>query len=242
MRRIDFLKTSLLAGVGLNLILPQKLKTPTSVAYLTGKKNPYKNYTKSLHPKAYKAFLQMRDCALEQGINIQIVSGYRSFDRQLSIWNNKFEKFKEYSLTDAEVINKVTNYSAIPGTSRHHWGTELDIIDENSTVKSTGLLNHNNFEKNGAFYKMHKWLKENAHQFDYHIVYSKDKSRTGFMYEPWHYSYAPVSKKLLKKYSQLNLNNIIRDNRILGYKNIDENCLKSYFRTHLLGINQELLP
>lgn len=242
MHRSDFIKTGLLAGIGINFAFQEKLNTPTTTAYLTGKKNPYKNYQDFLHFKAYRAFNEMRNCALEEGIDLKIVSGYRSFNRQLSIWNAKFERFSKYSVSEIEVINKVAKYSAIPGTSRHHWGTEIDIIDNNPKKARVGILNSVNYAENGAFYDMHLWLKENAHQFGYHLVYTDDKSRTGFKYEPWHYSYRPVSKRLLDKISKLNLFEIIDDDKISGNRHIGKNCLRSYFQTHLLGINPLLHP
>ena len=73
----------------------------------------------------------MKREAFNDGIRIKIVSGHRDFERQTLIWNSKFLKFtKEYKLKPEEAINEIVRFSTVPGTSRHHWGTEIDIIDE----------------------------------------------------------------------------------------------------------------
>jgi LAS superfamily LD-carboxypeptidase LdcB len=242
MRRLEFIKTNLLAGIGLSVCLPGRQNITPSKDYLTGRKNPYINYTKSMHVKAYDAYLDMHKCALKQGINIQIVSGYRSFERQLKIWNYKYKAYKSYNLTELEIIEKVATYSAIPGTSRHHWGTEIDIVDSAANKPVRGFLITENYEENGTYHKMHLWLEENAHLFGFYMVYTKDENRTGFRHEPWHFSYQPVSSYYLKCFSKLNLLESIKSENIFGNNNFDKNCLKSYFDSHLLGINPLLLP
>ena len=71
----------------------------------------------------------MKQAAAEDGIQIKIVSSSRSFERQLAIWNAKYIQNEENGLDPIENIRKIIEYSTIPGTSRHHWGTELDLID-----------------------------------------------------------------------------------------------------------------
>ena len=82
-----------------------------------------------LLPEAGKAFVAMREAALEEGIEIEIVSAYRSYERQKFIWNRKFYSNAKKGISPMENINKIIEYSTLPGTSRHHWGTDIDIID-----------------------------------------------------------------------------------------------------------------
>ena len=213
----------------------------SSINYLTGHKNPYRDLPNSMHPEAYNSFLQMKKCALENGVDISIVSGYRSFDRQLLIWNNKYKRFKKQFNSDIKALENVTSYSAIPGTSRHHWGTEIDIIDANAKQPRKGLLNTINFGKDGNYNKLNLWMKANAHQFGFHLVYTDDKCRTGFKFEPWHYSYSPISNNLLKDYSKLNLVESVKNDKIRGISHFDKESLLTYYKTHLCGINPALL-
>ena len=84
-----------------------------------------------LERETFKAFKKLKNAALNDGLKIKIVSGHRDFERQTLIWNSKFIKFtKEFKLTPEEAINEIIRFSTVPGTSRHHWGTEIDIIDE----------------------------------------------------------------------------------------------------------------
>ena len=85
------------------------------------------------------AFLNMSQAALQDGIHIAIASSYRSFDRQAMIWNRKFrgeavvydsngEPIADWlSLPFRERIFAILRWSALPGASRHHWGTDLDV-------------------------------------------------------------------------------------------------------------------
>ena len=76
------------------------------------------------------AFNKMHEAALEDGIDIKIVSGFRDFKRQMLIWDNKYKKYTaEYKLSPTKAIEEIIRFSTVPGTSRHHWGTEIDIID-----------------------------------------------------------------------------------------------------------------
>ncbi|MFN2262228.1 MAG: D-alanyl-D-alanine carboxypeptidase family protein, partial [Psychroflexus sp.] len=81
-----------------------------------------KSDTILLEEETFDSFLRMKSLAEEDGIKIKIVSGYRSFQRQKSIWETKFKQFSE-SKSPIEAISEIITYSSIPGTSRHHWGT-----------------------------------------------------------------------------------------------------------------------
>ena len=84
-----------------------------------------------LEKNTFIAMEKMRKAALLDGVKIKVVSGFRDFERQKQIWNRKFKKFTiENNLSDLEAIKEIIRFSTIPGTSRHHWGTEIDVIDE----------------------------------------------------------------------------------------------------------------
>ena len=87
--------------------------------------------TIQLERETYNAFIKMKDAAENDGIKIKLVSGFRDFYRQQTIWNNKYKKFTEEFLLDGpSAIQEIIRFSTIPGTSRHDWGTVIDVIDE----------------------------------------------------------------------------------------------------------------
>ncbi|MBO5086678.1 MAG: M15 family metallopeptidase [Paludibacteraceae bacterium] len=160
------------------------------------------------HREAFNAYLAMRDSALREGITLTIISATRTFDRQLQIWNRKWNSFKTRDTrhetrdtrhetrdvrlsTDIEKVRSIMRYSSMPGTSRHHWGTDIDFISA-----ETDYWTH------GEGLRIYKWLCANAHKFGFFQPYTDDPARTGYAEERWHWSYAPLSKPYLEAYRQ----------------------------------------
>ena len=210
--------------------------------YLIGKGTPRlvgENY--KVLPRVNIAFLKMKNEALKSGIKLEIVSGYRSFDRQKKIWNRKFELNLEKGLTSLENIHEIMKYSTIPGTSRHHWGTDIDIIDSNEKVDGDVLLTKL-YLNNGPFSKMYKWLTNNSKRFGFCEVYTNNINRKGFLFEPWHFSYAPLSRKYIKEFITIDLHKIINDEKnIFGKDVLNKEFLLKYISDYVLGISNELL-
>ncbi|MGB5944250.1 MAG: M15 family metallopeptidase [Leeuwenhoekiella sp.] len=209
---------------------------------LLGKGNP-QLITKSgylLRPEAAKAFDQMMDAAAEAGVPIQVVSSYRSFDHQNRIWKRKYNSYSAKGLSPQKAIDKIIEYSTLPGTSRHHWGTDVDIIQAGTYVKGDVLV-PSKFHGTGPFCELKMWLDEHAKNFDFHLVYTDIYGRKGFNYEPWHYSYAPLSVAYLNAYQKLNLSDIFQKENLLGSSNFSEAFLKQYRNENILDINPELL-
>src|SRR5690242_17995601 len=93
-----------------------------------------------LQSPAAAALLEMRNAARTAGIELEVVSGFRDFNRQLAIWNDKFngrralldpagEALNAEELYEFALIDAILTWSALPGASRHHWGSEVDVID-----------------------------------------------------------------------------------------------------------------
>lgn len=184
---------------------------------------------------AGKAFEQMKKAAQKEGIILEIVSGYRSYERQKQIWNRKYIANKDQGLTPVENINKIIEYSTLPGTSRHHWGCDVDLID--ATPKKEGdVLLTEKFHKNGPYEKMRIWMDEHAEKFGFFRPYTNDPLRKGFYYEPWHFSYAPISIPMLDAYLQLDLEKILIDEGLEGSTYLTASFLNQYREEHLLGI------
>jgi len=244
LKRRQFIKSSFASGVAL-LILPhlafQTNSNQISYEELIGKGSPDlygDNF--QLRKEAYNAFIKMKTEALKSDIRIQIVSSYRGYNHQNRIWERKYNKYINNGLSPDETIKKIIEYSTIPGTSRHHWATDIDIIDANVSQPSS-VLQPRHFEENGCYRKLKLWMDNHANSFGFHLVYTNTTDRKGFKYEPWHYSYAPISKKLLQQFLTRNKENKIQPTiEQLGIR-IDTVFFQKYIRTHIKGINTQLL-
>lgn len=120
-------------------------------------------------------FNKMRDDALKEGINLEIISGYRSYADQAYIYNN-------YVLSDSK--SNADTYSARAGHSEHQTGLAADI---------------NSLNTNFIYTKEGMWLNNNCHKYGFIIRYPEGKaSVTGYMYEPWHIRYVgtPLASEL----------------------------------------------
>ena len=215
MTRKDFIKLSSITGIGL-AVLPHLSFTSFLDDFtrnqLLGKGNSDivgSSYTSKMHKTAKVALDKMTAEAAKANIRIEVVSAYRSFQRQKEIFERKYKQFTGQGLSAGDALEKIIEYSTIPGTSRHHWGTDLDIIDANAPRPADVLL-PKNFHGNGPYCKLKMWLDENSEKFDFFEVYTDNGNRKGFKYEPWHFSYAPVSVPMLKSYqNQLCYFNIV---------------------------------
>ena len=196
--------------------------------------------TIQLERETYNAFIKMKDAAEKDGIKIKLVSGFRDFYRQQTIWNNKYKKFTEEFLLDGpSAIQEIIRFSTIPGTSRHHWGTEIDVIDENFKNEKN-LLISKKYEEGGIFNSLKKWMDKNSEKFGFYIVYDDNDKRPGFEYEPWHYTYKPVSDSYQTEFLKLDLKSIISKTKLAGKEFIDEEFIKKYIDENIMGISSHL--
>ena len=163
----------------------------------------------TLHPDAAAAFLNMRAAAARHGIDLFPASTFRDFRRQLTIWNDKFngrrplldangQPVDRDSLTDEQAVRTILIWSALPGASRHHWGTEVDVYDRAALPpEQSPALVAQEYGPTGVFEKLGHWLQRHAAEFGYFLPYDID--RGGVQPEPWHLSYAPISSGALRE-------------------------------------------
>lgn len=156
-----------------------------------------------------KALKEMREAAADEaGVELGIVSGFRDYERQLAIWNAKARGERKlldrsekpidfHNASQEEVLRSILVWSAIPGASRHHWGTEVDIFD--AKIKSKANVNLTIEESESDFEKLYAWLDKNIHRFPFHRPYQEDLG--GVAREPWHLSYSPLSRQLELEYT-----------------------------------------
>jgi LAS superfamily LD-carboxypeptidase LdcB len=161
-----------------------------------------------LHAQAAAALLDMRNAARAAGIELDVVSGFRDFNRQLAIWNDKFngrralldpagQPLNAADLYESALIDAILIWSALPGASRHHWGSEVDVIDMAVLAPDARpRLLPEEFASGGCFERLNGWLDSNMGRFGFFRPYST--YRGGVQPEPWHLSYAPVSVDALE--------------------------------------------
>lgn len=173
---------------------------------LLGKINPASNSSFSLVPEEYcnksgiylrtevlEAFLILRQLAEDEGITLIIISGTRSFNHQKSIWDRKWGRTRYMGWQEIDKAIDILTYSSMPGTSRHHWGTDIDF---NSL--------ENSYFDSGYGLKVYEFLKRCGEELGFKQVYtSKKGGRTGYEEEKWHWSYMPTSSVMLEKYNKL---------------------------------------
>ncbi len=244
MQRRTFLKTSVASSLALTTIPSYALKQETiySVEELMGKEAiPLYGEGVQLREESCNAYLAMKKAAYTAGFDMKLVSGYRDYYRQEAIWNRKYVKYTDIQgLSPTEAIAKIVEYSTIPGTSRHHWATEVDIID--GYPKTSGdVLVPEKFEAGGPFEGFKKWLDKNANTYGFHLVYTDNYFRKGFKYEPWHYSYAPLSKPMLKQYRKVNILKHISSASFEGSEHLTRSLILDYIHDNILDINPYLL-
>ncbi|MBV7468935.1 M15 family metallopeptidase [Aeromonas sp. sif0611] len=149
------------------------------------------------------AFNDMQVAAAHEGFNLQAASSWRGFERQLAIWNGKWrgerplldadnQPLDALQLDDMERLHAILRWSALPGTSRHHWGTDLDIYDPDCLPVGTRLaLEPWEYEAGGWFADLGEWLGDHMADFGFFLPYAKPlDAAQGVAYEPWHISFA----------------------------------------------------
>jgi len=145
-----------------------------------------------LRKAAYEAYKRMYEAAKKEGILLKIGSAGRSFIDQKNIWESKWKSRKNL-VEPVKRAENILEYSAMPSTSRHHWGTDIDLNAKSETYFKTAQ------GKN-----VYAWLQKNAAKFGFYQPYTaKDKKRPyGYNEEKWHWSYMPLASKFLNFYQK----------------------------------------
>lgn len=162
----------------------------------------------AVHYAVAASFLAMRDAAAAAGIDLAAASSFRDFDRQQQIWNAKWTGERPLldraggpldaaALGEAARIDAILCWSALPGGSRHHWGTEFDLIDAGTLPQGYRVqLVAEEYAPGGVFERLTAWLDDNMLRFGFYRPYASAGGGAGI--EPWHVSYAPVATEALE--------------------------------------------
>lgn len=159
-----------------------------------------------LMPAAADAFCAMQQAARADGINLALASSYRDFARQQLIWNGKFtgqrsvhddagQPVDVLRLDAAARLQAILRWSALPGTSRHHWGTDMDVYAPDLLPEGTSLqLEPWEYAATGWFGPLTAWLDSHMQRFGFYRPFATD--RGGVACEPWHLSYYPLADQI----------------------------------------------
>ncbi len=244
MQRRSFIKKSGLSGLAITALpnLAFTNEPEYSILELMGKTDiDLFGKDINLRAEAHDAFVEMKKAAYSDGIDLKIVSSYRNFTRQRAIWERKYTQYTESDgMEPLAAIDKIIEYSTVPGTSRHHWGTDVDIVDGYRKVDGD-VLDPEKFKAGGPYEDFKKWMDENAKVFDFHLVYTDDPKRKGFKYEPWHYSFAPLSVPMLTQFRKKNIMLLLQQEDFEGSEHFSNGFISNYVRNNILDINKELL-
>lgn len=164
-----------------------------------------------VHRDVVEPFLALQDAARAAGFDLQILSGFRSFEQQLSIWNRKATGKRAVLDSDAEPLDitrlsrqelvfAILRWSALPGASRHHWGTDLDVYDKAAQPEGYEIeLIPEEVNPGGMFGPLHAWLDERmATDTALGFFRPYDRDRQGVAPERWHLSFAPTATVYLR--------------------------------------------
>ncbi|MFT7289168.1 MAG: LAS superfamily LD-carboxypeptidase LdcB [Halieaceae bacterium] len=160
-----------------------------------------------LLPEVSQAFAHLASAGAEEGFELVMASAYRSFERQLHIWNGKLrgerpvldqrdQPLSLSGMSPAAQVAAVLRFSALPGASRHHWGTDIDVFDAAAVSPDYRVqLCAAEVCEGGVFDPLHCWLDRciaRGESFGFYRPYDRD--RGGVAPERWHLSYAPLAQ------------------------------------------------
>ncbi len=184
---------------------------PLSWAQLTGQDEthvqaiPHGGADARMHPAAGRAFDRLRAEAREEvGCRIAAASAFRGHHRQMDIWNAKASgqapllddrgrPLDAARLPAWERALALLRFSALPGASRHHWGSDVDVYDR-LALPPGARLELTLAESKSRFAALHAWLDARIAAGRAHGFFRPyDRDRGGVAVEPWHLSWSPLS-------------------------------------------------
>lgn len=162
----------------------------------------------ALHRDVVEPFLAMRSAAAADGFEVAVSSSFRDFEAQCRIWNSKFRGERDLldengvaidptGLDDEQRVDHILRWSALPGASRHHWGSEVDLYDAAAMPAGYRVqLVPAEFTPDGMFGRLADWLARNAGQYGFYRPYATFLG--GVRPEPWHWSHVAVSGRAME--------------------------------------------
>ena len=204
----------------------------------TGKSDSHIAYTPletPVHRDLIAPIGQLKQAAAARGFDLRIASGFRDFERQLAIWNRKASgeaaildgdgyPLAVETLTETEKVFAILRWSALPGASRHHWGTDIDVYDAGAIDETYKVqLTVEETCGSGPFAALHCWLDGylSASPEGFFRPYAYDNG--GVAPEPWHLSYRPLADHYAGMITKDRLFRLVKSSNISSKTAILEN-------------------
>jgi LAS superfamily LD-carboxypeptidase LdcB len=158
-----------------------------------------------IHRQVMKPLLDLQQAASKAGFDLKICSAFRSFERQLIIWNGKASGSRRVmdelgqpidiaSLDAWQKIQAIMRWSALPAASRHHWGTDFDVYDAKAMPEDYQIqLTPDEVKGTGLFTPMHDWLDQYIQSGNTEFYRPYEFDTGGIAPERWHLSYRPLA-------------------------------------------------
>lgn len=201
----------------------------------------------ALHRDVVEPFLALRAAAAREGMDLRVFSAFRDFTAQLSIWNRKFSGQRplftrdggvlEHAALDVdELLEAILSWSALPGASRHHWGSDIDVFDAAAVPPDYRVqLLPEEFAEGGPFAQLNRWLADHAAKFGFFRPYDRD--RGGVHPEAWHISHAATSLPALDRLTPELITEALQHDEVLGREAVLDH-LEGIFRRYVVNVTR----
>ncbi|MCX8601688.1 MULTISPECIES: M15 family metallopeptidase [unclassified Gilliamella] len=173
--------------------------------------------------KAYNDFK-----AAHPDIPFIVVSATRNYTYQNGIWQRKWDALAKKINDPQKIAQEILKFSSMPGTSRHHWGTDIDI----TSVSSDYFKN----DKKGII--LYKWLQDNLAKYGFCQAFNEGR-KGGYQPEEWHWSYKPIASQYIAQYKatlETNPQSIMQSLNFIGHDKIE---LQRLIKEYVLTVNQD---
>ncbi|MDE1230538.1 M15 family metallopeptidase [Vibrio aestuarianus] len=199
-----------------------------------------------VHPLVSQDLLALKQAADDAGFNFNITSGFRDFERQLDIWNRKMSGQAEVlgddstplnldSLTEEQKVFAILRWSALPGGSRHHWGTDFDVFDRSALPTGMTLKLEQWEYLTGHQAHFYQWLAVHLAEFGFFFPYQQDKG--GVACEPWHISHRTTAQVCLEQLTCEQLAKQLDQTPLLGKQAVQAHLTQVY-NQYITNISQ----
>lgn len=156
------------------------------------------SFALQVHPEVAAPLQRLSALATQAGFELAIASGFRDFARQAAIWNQKYlgkrpildrnnQVLDRRLLSDEQALWAILHWSALPGASRHHWGTDFDVYAANTLPQGTSIRLEPWEYQRGHQREFYAWLLEAMPDCGFFLPYRQDLG--GVAIEPWHISH-----------------------------------------------------
>lgn len=203
-----------------------------------------------VHQSVAKDLQALHSAAVKDGFRLTVASGFRDFARQKLIWDNKItgrrpvlgndgQPIDIHALSPEKAIQAILRWSALPGASRHHWGTDFDLYDKQRLPQDTQLLLEPWEYLTGHQAEFYQWLQQNMAHYGFFFPYQEDKG--GVAVEPWHVSHQATASKALSKLTPKTLSDVLRGHPVEGLDQVLES-IDVIYTQYITNISQAQKP